>query len=506
MTSGSTYPDLAESPLLALDPGPGNESLWEISTPDLSIRISSAFLLELKDHLESQATVVLFRDAKPALRKLLKLGINVARPACLFTLEKLSGQTELGTEASFEKLDRLMESIAASGSKALARLECLAIRPFAHMEETGLYVDVNAWRNALSIKTKQADQAAKTCGDFLAPFTQKDLFNNPILNLNSPDEMLSLFKKALGKELPALSNEVLEALDSPLAKAFLEYREAYKVVSTYGERFLEYVDARGRIHAEFHLLAVSTGRVACTKPNLQNLPSDPLFSDCIVAPKGRALVHADFSACELRVLAGLARDRNFLAAINSDEDFHSKVAESLFEKPVSKTENPHLRQKAKAVNFGIIYGMGAKGLARSLSISDSEAEDILARYFLRYPEVRDFLEHCVVSARKLGYARTLLGRRLYLPEDGDISRIAKNMPIQGTAAEIAKLAMTRVYERLLQNFPNAHLVNMIHDELVVECDAHDMVEVSKAVQEEMMGAQEALLSSVRPEVEVSYAC
>jgi DNA polymerase-1 len=482
--------------------------MWRLSSDSASAPVSTTFLQEHAAHLANPHTVVILQDAKPLLRRLLKDGIDVARPACLTTLEKISFQAPEPKENVFDHLDSLLDAVTAQSSKALARLECLAIRPFAHMEAKGLYIDSQRWSLAVAERRKQADEATKACEDFLAPYAQKDLFNNPIINLNNLEEMRSLFEKALGKNIATLSNEVLETLDAPLAQAYLQYREAAKIVSTYGERFLEHVDPKTkRIHAEFHLLSVSTGRTSCTKPNLQNLPSDPKFADCLVAPAGRALIHADFSACELRVLAGLAQDPNFLAAINSDEDFHSTVASSLFGVKVSKTENPHLRQRAKAINFGIIYGMGAKGLARSLDIGDDEAQNILSLYFSQYSRVRDYLEGCVSTAKRLGYARTLLGRRLHFPdaqgEGADISRIAKNMPIQGTAAELAKLAMTRVHERLSQEFKEAYLVNMIHDELVVECRDSDNEAVSEAVKEEMMGAQEALFSQVRPDVEIS---
>lgn len=499
--------EILNSPLvgLFLVDANGPEPKWGLSAPGIATQVTSAFLVENKGFFDNPQKVVLFQDAKSTLRRLLALGVDVARPTCLQTLTKITSAQPRADLNPFEALDFLIDQVNSQNAKGLARLECLAVRSFAHMEHQGLYIDTDLWNQALADKRKQAEAATLACGDFLAPFADKDLFNNPVINLNNLEEMRALFEKVLGKKLSGLSHEVLEGIDHPLAKAYLQYREASKLISTYGDRFLEFVDPKTkRIHAEFELLAVSTGRTSCHKPNLQNLPSDAAFAKGITAPSGRALVHADFSACELRVLAGFANDPGFLAAINSDDDFHSAVASTLFNTEVTKTQNAHLRQKAKAVNFGIIYGMSAKGLALSLNVSDEEASQILSLYFAKYHGVRDFLEGCVSFAKHHGYARTLLGRRLYLNQgdDVDISRIAKNMPIQGTAAELAKLAMTRVHERL-SHFDDAFLVNMIHDELVVECSSDDAQKVGQAVKEEMMGSQEALFPQVRPDVEIS---
>lgn len=509
-------PTIFHSPLLFLEPesslNTSIESNWRLETPERSTLVSMAFLKQHANELTKATTVVVFNQAKPLLRALLKQKIDVSRPVCLTTLEKITG-SQPSKDAPFNRLSDLLQSVEDLECKALARLECLVLRAFCSMEENGLYVDSGKWSLAVEKKRLAALEAAKQCEDLLADFTEKDLFGGAVLNLNHPAQMQALLEKGLGRKIEGIGNEHLEALDHPLAKAFLAYREANKIVSTYGSRFLEFVDPKTwRIHADFHSLGSSTGRVSCQKPNLQNLPSDPAFTDCLLAPPGRSLVHADFSACELRILAGLAQDSNFLTAINSDDDFHSVVASQLFDTKVSKSENPELRQRAKAINFGIIYGMGPKGLARSLNISEQEAHGILGKYFARFTRVKDFLEHCVDSAQKNGYARTLLGRRLYFEntahgEHGavDISRIAKNMPIQGTAAELAKLAMTRVHERLSGEFRDAFLVNMIHDELVVECAMSDRQAVAQAVKEEMLGAQEALFSNVRPDVEVSIS-
>jgi DNA polymerase-1 len=323
-----------------------------------------------------------------------------------------------------------------------------------------------------------------------------------------------LIEKVTGRRLSDTARATLERLDHPIASALLLYRESNKLVTTYGEAFLSHVDKRsGRIHATFVPLGASTGRVASCDPNLQNLPNDERFKRCLRAPAGRVLVTADYATCELRIVAEMARDPVFLAAFERGEDLHATVASTMFGVKVTKTENAELRQRAKAINFGLVYGMGAPALASSLGVSVDEGERLLQQYFRTFPAIRDYLERSVDEALSRGYAETLLGRRLQFEEEqlrapnarGELSRIAKNMPIQGTSADMTKLAMVRVHERLTDEQPTAGLVNTIHDELVVECDEADGKVVAEAVKREMEEAHRALLRSVPPLVEVHVA-
>jgi DNA polymerase-1 len=254
--------------------------------------------------------------------------------------------------------------------------------------------------------------------------------------------------------------------------------------------------------------------VASRDPNLQNLPSDARFHHCIRAPAGRVLVTADYATCELRIVAELAQDPVFVRAFDAGEDLHSTVATTMFGVNVSKSENAELRQRAKAINFGLVYGMGAPALAASLGVSIAQGQELLDRYFKTFPRIRDYLEGSVERALKAGYAETLLSRRLHFDKDalaadnarGELGRIMKNMPIQGTSADMTKLAMVRVHERLLELAPGrAGLVNTVHDELVVECDEADGAAVAEAVRHEMEEAHKTLLKRVPPLVEVHVA-
>ncbi|MBC7794689.1 MAG: DNA polymerase I, partial [Clostridia bacterium] len=242
-------------------------------------------------------------------------------------------------------------------------------------------------------------------------------------------------------------------------------------------------------------------------PNLQSMVKDGPHRSCFRARSGRLLVTADYAACELRIIAELSGDPVFAEAFARGDDLHARVASAVFGKPVSKTENPELRQRAKAVNFGLAYGMGAQGLARNIDVQVDEARRILDRYFKSFPRIRSFLERSAAEGLARGFARTIAGRRLYLSPDtletrGSAERIAKNMPIQGTNADITKIALARVHADL-QAFPSAGLVNVVHDELVVECDVNDATAVAELVRAGMIAAGRQLLRTIPVEVDIA---
>lgn len=480
---------------------------------------------EIAEWLRRNDRVVVMDSARRQLRHLLAADIDVARPVCLQTLERLAGQ-EPGDErnppreiagakaravAAWQGLHAAMDALAAREQLKVARLESLVLRAFAALEHRGLAVDEVGWRALVHEAAEQRERAKREVFLALQDVVSRDLFGEPDLSLDSDADVRAAIEKATGSVLADVSKSTLRELRHPVGPALLRYREASKIVSTYGEAFLELIDPQtGRLHATFYPMGASTGRVSSRNPNLQNLPSDERFHRCLRAPENRALVTADYATCELRILAEFSADPHFLQAFEEGLDLHSAVASTLFGEKVSKTENSHLRQAAKAINFGLVYGMGAAALASSLGREQSEAEALLEQYFARFPNIRGYLEDSVDRALARGYAETALGRRLYFaPETlrgpkarGELSRIAKNMPIQGTSADMTKLAMVRVHERLLDNFSDAGLVNTIHDELVVECDEADAEQVAVAVQEEMAAAHRTLLRRVPPVVEV----
>ena len=476
--------------------------------------------------------VFLFDEARPALRRLLRAGVDVARPVCRATLDKLAGDgapSRHGIEDSGQllrdqtsaherakhivhRLEGQLARVDSAGHKKVARLESLVLRSFAALEDRGLPLDVPAWRVLVDEEKAKARAARDELLALAGSHVARDLFGVADINLEADLEVKALLQRVLGRSLEDTGRMTLAAIDHPLVRALLAFREANKIVTTYGDSFLSRVDARtGRTHATFLPLGASTGRVSSRDPNLQNLPGDARFHHCLRAPAGRLLVTADYATCELRIVAELAGDPVFRRAFDAGEDLHATVASTMFGKPVSKTQNPELRARAKGINFGLVYGMGAPALAASLGVEVSEGERLLAQYFKTFPKIRDYLEGSVETALAKGYAQTVLGRRLVFDKHalaatnarGELGRIAKNMPIQGTSADMTKLAMVRVHERLLDDFAGrAGLVNTIHDELVVECDAADGQEVAAAVREEMADAHRTLLQVVPPLVEV----
>lgn len=429
------------------------------------------------EQLDSDLTV--FEDAKPALKHMLAQGQPLVKPICLKTLRRLL--SVMPAQAG-SQLDALLEQISAQHFEDLARLECFVLPAFASMEFHGLYVNRDCWKQAVEDARIHMNTAKKEALQLLSGPEHFNLFGESDLNLDSPIEAS---KALLKSQHPPKAEHALKA-----------YRESAKLVQTYGDSFLEHIDPKTwRIHATFEPLGTSTGRVSCHSPNIQNLPSDPRFQACLVAPKGKVLVNADYAACELRILADFSGDPVFLKAFEEDLDLHAQVAKELF------GDTKH-RDKAKAINFGLVYGMGAKSLAASLSLPLHEAENLLHAYFKKHAHIKAYLDSCVESARKQGYAQTRLGRRLYLDTTQDFSRIAKNMPIQGTAAEITKLAMIRIHDRL-SAFKEAFLVNMIHDELVVECLEKDKDPVAQLLKEEMEAAQREITPRVRPKATIS---
>ncbi len=502
-------------------------------------------VLELDEHgrallaraARDHRRVFVFHDAKSAQRWLLARDVDVARPVCRLTLEALtrddtmwtgsddSGVPSLQTARTrvstlLPAIEGLLARLDDNGHKRVARLECLVTRAFAAVEHRGLPIDIDLWQRLVDGEKAKVASARQLVFELAGEHVVRDLFGVPDLNLDSDVDVRALLSRATGQNLESTSKHLLAQLKHPLADAVLAYREPWKIVSTYGDSFLDYAerpaaldaDGRriGRIRSNFVPLGASTGRVACREPNLQNLPKDQRFHDALRAPAGRQLITADYATCELRIVAELAEDPVFVAAFDRGEDLHSTVATSMFGVKVSKTENSELRQRAKAINFGLVYGMGPGALASSLGVDRAAGEELLARYFKTFPRIRDYLDGAVDLALRKGYSETVLGRRLVYDKAvvaadnarGELSRIMKNMPIQGTSADMTKLAMVRIHERLAGSSDDAGIVNTVHDELVVECRTDDAERIAVLVREEMEGAHTALLRRVPPLVEV----
>jgi len=329
-------------------------------------------------------------------------------------------------------------------------------------------------------------------------------------NLDSPKQLQEILFTKQGLPVrqktrtgqPSTAEDVLEELAEkyPLPRLILEYRGLAKLRSTYTEKLPEQVDSRtGRVHTSYHQAVAVTGRLSSSDPNLQNIPirtaEGRRIRQAFIAPEGYVLLSADYSQIELRIMAHLSGDDGLRRAFAEDGDIHRATAAEVFEVTPEQVTNDQ-RRAAKAINFGLIYGMSAFGLARQLGIERHAAQDYVTRYFGRYPCVRDYMERTRASARERGYVETVFGRRLYLPDirsrDRNLQQYAErsaiNAPMQGTAADIIKRAMIRVHGWLQASAAPAHLVMQVHDELVLEVAAGSLDKVRKKLVEIMCGA------------------
>ena len=327
-------------------------------------------------------------------------------------------------------------------------------------------------------------------------------------NINSPKKLGEILFEKLGlkngkktKTGYSTSAEVLEKLKNahPIIPKILEYRQLTKLNSTYAEGLAGYIRADGRIHGKFHQTVTVTGRISSADPNLQNIPTRmPLGREIrkvFIPEEGSVFVDADYSQIELRVLAHMSGDAALIAAYQADEDIHAITASQVFDVPLDQVDST-LRRKAKAVNFGIVYGISSFGLGQDLDISRKEAEGYIEKYFATYGKVKKFLDRTVEDAKKNGYTVTMFGRRRPIPELASSNfmtrsfgeRAAMNAPVQGTAADIIKNAMVRVNRRLKEEHLQSKLVLQIHDELIIETKKEEVEIVQKILVQEMMHA------------------
>ena len=324
-------------------------------------------------------------------------------------------------------------------------------------------------------------------------------------NINSPKQLGAILFDKLqlphGKKTKtgwSTNAEVLEKLryEAPIVDSVLEYRQYAKLRSTYAEGLLRAVSPDGRVRTSFQMTVTATGRLSSTEPNLQNIPTRTELGSEIrrlfIAEDGNVLVDADYSQIELRLLAHMAGDEAMQQAFRSGEDFHTVTAAKVFHVPEAEVTH-QMRSRAKAVNFGIVYGMSAFSLSQDIHVTVAEAKDYMERYFATYPGVRQYMTDVVERAREQGFVETLYHRRRALPELKSSNfvqrsfgeRVALNMPIQGTAADVMKLAMLRVHDRIRREGLQARLIMQVHDELIVECPEGEQQAVETLLRQEM---------------------
>lgn len=329
-----------------------------------------------------------------------------------------------------------------------------------------------------------------------------------IFNINSPKQLgEALFEKLMlpvGKKTKtgySTDAEVLEGLRAyhPCIDKILDYRTLTKLKSAYCDGLLKVISDDGRIHSNFNQTETRTGRISSTEPNLQNIPikteQGRELRRFFVAREGCVLVDADYSQIELRVLADVSNDKNMIEAFRNNDDIHTITASQVFNIPIDMV-TPQMRGRAKAVNFGIVYGIGAFSLSKSIGVTRREAGDYINSYLAHYSGVAEYMDRVVKDAKKSGYVQTMFSRRRYLPELRSSNfnlrsfgeRVARNMPIQGTAADIIKIAMIRVDERLKKEGMQSRLILQVHDELIVEAPKNEAMRAAMILQEEMENA------------------
>jgi DNA polymerase-1 len=358
-------------------------------------------------------------------------------------------------------------------------------------------------------KSKMSKLSKKLAKQLLDLKSEAFLLSKKEFNLNSPKQLSEIFYNDLDypiikktpKGAPSTDASVLEELskDYELPKIILKYRELEKIRSTYVDGLIPEVTDDGKIHTHFNLFGTATGRLSSEKPNLQNIPNKTELGqqirDFFISEPSKKFVISDYSQIELRVLAHLSKDSDMVSILkDKDSDIHSETAARIFNTKLSDVSSD-MRRKAKEVNFGLIYGMEAFGLSKSLNISQKEASELIKSYFNQFPKIKGFLDGVVHQAEQDTYTTTLLGRKRYIRELSSSNfqvkaagrRIAMNAPIQGTASDIMKVAMIRVSNKL-SKVDGAKLLLQIHDELVVETDEFHLKKVKEIVTKEMESA------------------
>jgi DNA polymerase-1 len=381
-------------------------------------------------------------------------------------------------------------------------LEMPLLSVLARLERNGVLIDDNLLvhqsmelsQQMMSLEQKAHDEAGHN------------------FNLNSPKQIQTILYEQLQipvikrtpKGQPSTDESVLQELaeEYALPKLIIEHRSLSKLKSTYTDKLPEQINVKtGRVHTSYHQAVTATGRLSSSEPNLQNIPirspEGRKIRQAFIAPEGYKIVAADYSQIELRIMAHLANDEGLITAFSQGEDIHRATAAEVFNVPLSDVTTD-LRRKAKAVNFGLIYGMSAFGLAKQLDVSRSDAQTYINAYFARYPGVKKYMDDTRILAKEQGYVETLFGRRLYLPEIDSrnaalrqyAERTAINAPMQGTAADIIKRAMLTVDEWLLRGEIDVKMIMQVHDELVFEINEQDVDVAVEKIKSLMSSAAE----------------
>jgi DNA polymerase I-like protein with 3'-5' exonuclease and polymerase domains len=413
--------------------------------------------------------------------------------------------------------EKLIERLKSESLIKCAQLEFECVSTVVDIELAGFYMHKDRWLEQLGIVEKRREELAEQLQQVLAEESnQGSLFGGPErvdINLDSHLQLTQALNR-LGIPVPdSTRNWKMQPLAAqyPVIATLLEYRTVQKALTSYGQNMLELINpVTKRLHADFRQIGAPTGRFACTNPNIQQVPHAVEYRRCFSGyPEGRKLIIADYSQIELRILAEFSGDQGFIGAFNSGADLHKVTASQVFNASIDQVTKEQ-RDFAKRLNFGVVYGIGAQRFALMTGVTVPEAENILRRYFASYRELDRYLREAADTAVRDRQARTASGRLVrFRYDDKDRQQISmtqrngKNTPIQGTSADILKRALRLLKDELRDT--NAQIVNIIHDEIVVEADAGNAQEIASKVEKVMCTAGEEYLKTVPVKVETEIA-
>jgi DNA polymerase I-like protein with 3'-5' exonuclease and polymerase domains len=476
--------------------------------------------LKLDDIISRRTGQEMIREKKKLQRSFVKLPRNAR-----ISQDQLK-YAALDTLSLFPVMEEQIKLLHQEKLLKIAKLEFAVAPVVAGMELKGVYINTKRWREIINDIKVRRNELAEQFQEAVRPYyntSQIGLFGGmaDAININSSVQLMDLFNNKLGLSIPSTSDGVLSREKHPLVKILRDYRSYEKLISTYGEKLLRKINRKtGRIHPEFLQIRTATGRFACNNPNLQNIPrnsEEAPFRECFNPAEGYKLVVSDYSSFEMRILAELSRDDKMIRALNEGLDIHSYTASLMFDKPYTdnfKKEYPELRQMAKPIGFGLMYGMGAMGLVSQVyawtgrDITVEEGEDLIRRYFASYPGVKDFLDRSAKDAVRKGWSTTPAGRKRWyrMPDKLDpdynrkisaIKREAKNHPIQGTNADAIKYALVFVQDRIDKENIDGAIVSTVHDEIVCEVREDQAEDFAKVLSDEMVRAGELFLKKVK---------
>ncbi len=413
--------------------------------------------------------------------------------------------------------EKLIDRLKSESLVKVAQLEFECVMPVVDIELAGFYMHKERWLEQLSIVEKRRVELAEQLQQVLAEeSSQGSLFGGPQrddINLDSQQQLTKALTR-LGIPVPeSTRNWKLQplALEYPIIGTLLEYRTVQKALTSYGENMIGMINpVTKRLHADFRQIGAPTGRFACTNPNIQQVPHSVEYRRCFSGyPEGRKLIIADYSQIELRILAEFSGDRGFIEAFNSGADLHRVTAAQVFNAELDQVTKEQ-RDFAKRLNFGVVYGIGAQRFALMTGLSVPDAENVLRRYFATYRQLDTYLREAANRAVSERQARTASGRLVrFRYDENDRQQISmtqrngKNTPIQGTSADILKRALKLLRDELRET--NAKVVNIVHDEIVVESDADEAQEIAEKVERVMRVAGEEYVKTVPVKVETEIA-